>query len=117
MNVGIQGTQSFSDYNVFLRAMRVVLSDFDKTNDSEFIIYSAGSAKVNSFAFEFINITENSMKARGIKTKVIKLPPKKLEEIIGDMQYFAFFSEPKEPTSSLVRKAEDKEVEVGIFRY
>jgi hypothetical protein len=33
------------------------------------------------------------------------------------MDYFAFFSQPKENVSDLVREAEDKEVEVGIFRY
>jgi hypothetical protein len=117
MNVGIQGTRTFDDYNVFLRALRVALSDFDQENDNEFIIYSAGPAKINSFAMGFINITENSMKSRGIKTRVIKLPPQTLKQSIHDMDYFAFFSQPKEGTSDLVREAEDKDVEVGIFRY
>jgi len=117
MNVGIQATRAFSDYNVFLRAMRVILSDLNKIDDSEFIIYSAGPANINSFAMEFVNITENSLKALGIKTKVVKLPPKVLKERMHEMKYFAFFSEPKEPTSDLVREAEDKDIEVGIFRY
>jgi len=116
MKVGIQGTNAFGDYNVFLRAMRVALSEI-KEGDEEFLIYTAGPAKVNSFAMEFINITERSLKAQGIRTRVFKLPPKALKESIHTMDYFAFFSQPKESTSDLVREAEDKEVDVGIFRY
>jgi hypothetical protein len=117
MNVGIQGTKTFNDYNVFLRAMRVALSDFDQDGDDEFIVYSAGPAKINSFAMEFINIVENSLKARGIRTRVVKVPPNILKQKMHEMGYFAFFSQPKEGVSDLVREAEDKEVEVGIFRY
>ncbi len=117
MIVGIQGTRSFSDYNVFLRAMRVILSDFQQGEDTNFIVYSAGPANLNSFAMEFINITENSLRALGIKTRLIKLPPKALKEKMHEVEYFAFFSEPKENVSDLVREAEDKDVEVGIFRY
>jgi hypothetical protein len=116
MKVGIQGTSSFEDYNVFLRAMRVALSEI-KSGDEEFFIYTAGPAKVNSFAMEFINITERSLKAQGIRTRVFKLPPKALKSSIHTMDYFAFFSQPKENVSDLVREAEDKEIEVGIFRY
>lgn len=116
MKVGINGTRSFNDYNVFLRAMRVALSDI-KDGDKEFFLYSAGPANVNSFAMEFINITERSMKAQGITTRVIKLPAGELKKNIHTLDYFAFFSEPKEPTNDLVREAEDKEIEVGIFRY
>lgn len=117
MNVGIQGTKTFSDYNVFLRAMRVILSGFDQEKDSELIIYTAGPANINSFAMGFINITENSLKSRGIKTKVLKVPANIIKDRMHDMDYFAFFSQPKESVSSLVREAEDKDIEVGIFRY
>jgi hypothetical protein len=116
MKVGIQGTNAFEDYSVFLRAMRVALSEI-KEGDEEFFIYTAGPAKVNSFAMEFINITERSLKAQGIRTRVFKLPPKALKENIHTMDYFAFFSQPKESTSDLVREAEDKDIDVGIFRY
>jgi hypothetical protein len=36
---------------------------------------------------------------------------------MGEMDYFAFFSVPKEPEGYLVKEAKDKDVEVGIFRY
>ena len=116
MIVAVQGTNDFDDYNIFIRAMGVALSTMPE-EDREFVIYSAGPANLNSFAMGFINITENSLKSLGIKTRVIKLPPKVLKEKMHDISYFAFFSEPKENVSDLVREAEDKDVEVGIFRY
>jgi hypothetical protein len=116
MKIGVQGTNSFSDYLVFLRAMRVALSDMKK-NDSEFIVFSAGPAKVNSFAMEFVNITERTMRSNGIKSKVVKVPPSRLKSLMEEIDYFAFFSVPKEPDSYLVKEAKDKDVEIGIFRY
>lgn len=117
MNVGIQGTKTFNDYNVFLRAMRIILTDFNQAKDNQLIIYTAGPAKINSFAMGFINITENSLKSRGIRTKVLKVPASVIKDKMHEMDYFAFFSQPKENTSDLVREAEDKDIEVGIFRY
>jgi hypothetical protein len=116
MKIGVQGTNSFSDYTVFLRAMRVALSDIEK-NDSELIVFSAGPSKVNSFAMEFINITERTMKSHGIRSRVVKVPPSRLKSLMDELDYFAFFSIPKEPESYLVKEAKDKDVEVGIFRY
>ena len=52
MIVAVQGTNEFSDYNVFIRSMGVAMSNMHK-DDTEFIIYSAGPAKINSFVSEF----------------------------------------------------------------
>jgi hypothetical protein len=116
MKVGIQGTSSFSDYQVFLRAMRVVLSDL-KDSDTEFIVFSAGPAKVNSFAMEFVNITERTMRSQGIKSKIVKVPPSRLKDLMRELDYFAFFSLPKEPEGNLLREAQKKDVECGVFRF
>lgn len=116
MIVGVQGTSSFDDYQVFLRAMGVALSSI-KQEDPYFYIYTAGPAKVNSMVMEFVNVSERSMKSRGIKIKMYKVPPSWIEENIVEINYFAFLSKPKEGTSRLVKIAEDNNVEVGIFRY
>ena len=50
MNIVVQGTKEFSNYNVFLRAMGVALSDI---NVGEFNLYSVGPANINSFTAEF----------------------------------------------------------------
>lgn len=116
MIVAVQGTNSFNDYNVFLRAMGVALSSMNDA-DQEFLIYSAGPAKINSMVSEFSNLSERGMKARGKKIKYYKVPPSWLEENIESFNYVAFFSKPKEPISKLVASAELKDIEVGIFRY
>ena len=52
MIVAVQGTNKFNDYGVFIRSMGVAMSNMTE-DDTEFIIYSAGPAKVNSFVSEF----------------------------------------------------------------
>ena len=113
MIVGIQGSRNFNDYTVFLRAMGTALHDLN--GDEEFTIISAGPYRVNEMALEFINVS--NWKSRGIKAKVIKMPPVALKERIADLDYFVYFSLPKESESDLVREAQDKDVEVGIYRY
>jgi hypothetical protein len=116
MIVGVQGTRTFSDYNIFLRAMGTALSMLTE-EDEEFLIYAAGPANINSMSLEFSNISERSLKARGIKIRTYKVPPRWIKENITSMDYFAFFSKPKEPVSDLVDAAEAKDIEVAIYRY
>lgn len=114
MNIVVQGTKNFIDYNVFLRSMGVVLSDF---KDSEFNVYTVGPAQVNSFTAEFCNRSENSFKQRGIKTKFYKVPTSYVEENISDFEYFVFLSTPNEKISKLAATADLSGVEVVVFRY
>jgi hypothetical protein len=114
MNIVVQGTKEFSDYNVFLRAMGVALSDID---DAEFNVYSVGPAQINSFTAEFCNRSENSLKNRGIKTRFYRVPSAFIEENIDSFDYFAFLSTPNQKPSKLAASAELHGVEVGIFRY
>lgn len=114
MNIVVQGTKEFSDYNIFLRAMGVALSSID---DQEFNVYCVGPAQINSFTAEFCNRSENSLKQRGIKTKFYRVPVSFVEENIEDFDYFAFLSSPNQRPSKLVSSAELSGIEVGIFRY
>jgi hypothetical protein len=116
MIVGVQGTSSFEDYQVFLRAMGVALSGIPE-DDEYFYIYTAGPAKVNAMVMEFVNVSERSMKSRGKKIKMYKVAPSWIQENMLDINYFVFLSNPKESVSHLVREAESNNVEVGIFRY
>jgi hypothetical protein len=116
MIVAIQGTKAFDDYTVFLRAMGTALSQM-QDSDKEFYVYSAGPAQTNSMALEFCNVSERSLKARGIKIKLIKMPPSWIKENIHNINYFAFFSKPKEAVSPLVSYAESKDASVGVYRF
>lgn len=116
MIIAVQGTKSFNDYNIFLRAMGTALSMLPE-DDKEVLIYSAGPYQINSLALEFANVSERSFKARGIRVRMHKVPPKWLKENIYDIGYLAFFSKPKEPVSDLVEAAEAKDIEIGVYRY
>jgi hypothetical protein len=116
MIVAVHGTSEFDDYQVFIRAMGVALSGM-KEQDTEFIIYSAGPAVINSFVSEFCNLSERGMKSRGKKIKFFKAPVPWIEENISHVNYLAFLSKPKQDVSKLVAIAEKNNVEVGIFRY
>lgn len=116
MIVGVQGTNSFNDYNVFLRAMGVAMSAL-QTDDRYFYIYSAGPANINAMVSEFSNLSEKGMRARGKKIKFFKVPPSWIEENIESVNYFMYLSKPKESTSKLVNTAQSHNIEVGLFRY
>ena len=114
MIVGVQGTKEFSDYQIFMRAMSVALSS---CKDQEFVVYTAGPAKINSFTAEFCNISERMLKSNGIRVKYIKVPPSYIENNIKDFDYFAFLSTPNQRPSKLNAIAELSGVENSIFRY
>ncbi len=116
MIVGVQGTSSFEDYNVFLRSMGVALSGLQE-NDQYFYIYSAGPGKVNSMVMEFVNLSERGMKTRGKKIKFYKVAPEWLSENMVDVNYFIFLSKERESLSKLVGEAKLNNVDVGIFNY
>lgn len=116
MIVVVQGSNEFNSYPVFLRAMGVALSSM-KEDDKNFVIYSAGPAKVNSYVSEFSNLSERGMKSRGKKIKFHKVSLPWLYENLEGIDYVAYLSNPKQPKSRLVAEAELKNIEVGIFRY
>lgn len=116
MIVGVQGTRNFNEYNIFLRAMGTALSSMEES-DQEFIIYSVGPTNINSMAMEFSNISERSLKARGIRIRMQRVPAKWMKENVKELDYLAFFSKPKEPVTDIVEAAEAKDIEVGIYRY
>lgn len=117
MILGVQGTKSFSQYDsVFLRGMGRALSMISEGEDS-FIVYSAGPANINSMVTEFVNITERSLKARGVKSRVHKVPPGWLAENITDVDLFLYFCVPKESYSKVYDMAVKKDVEAEIYRF
>jgi len=116
MILAVQGTNSFDDYQVFLRAMGVAMSMMHK-DDKELLIYSAGPVRINSMVSEFSGVSEKGFKARGMKIKFFKVPSSYIEENLEFVNYLAFFSKPKESATRLVQEAEAKNIEVGLFRY
>lgn len=115
MIIGMQASRNFADYSIFLRAMGTAL--YDLGGDTEFTILTAGPHKLNDMAMEFVNISERTLKAKGIKAKVVKMPDKAIQERLLDLDSFIYFSLPKETPSELALEAEAKDLEVLFYRF
>lgn len=115
MIIGVQGTKKFSDYDTFMRAMGVALS---QPNDEDVIeVWSAGPHKINSFTAAFCNSAENYLKQKGYKVVFRKVPAEYIEDNIDYLSYLAYFSSKNERPSKLISAAELANIEVGIYRY
>lgn len=116
MRVGVQGTSSFDNYNVFLRSMAVALSELVE-EDKDFHIYSAGPNNINMMAMEFSNLSEKGMKLRGKSIKFFKVTPQWLEENILDVNHFVFLSNPKEPVSKMVHVSKLNNINTNVYNF
>ena len=115
MIIAVEGTKSFSDYDIFMRAMGIALSN---NTESEITIWCARPHTINSFTAAFCNSSENFLKQKGFKIKFSKAPTFWVADNLSYVNYFAFFSAPKESLSRLAKQAELLEsCELGIFRY
>jgi hypothetical protein len=116
MIIVVEGTRSFEDYEVFMRAMGVALSN--PNNDSEIQVWSLGPHKINSFTAAFCNSSENFLRQKGFKIRFSKVNADWVRDNLEYVNYHAFFSLPKESLSNITKMAQQLEgCEVGIFRY
>jgi hypothetical protein len=116
MIIVVEGTRSFEDYEVFMRAMGVALSA--PNDDSEIQVWSLGPHKINNFTAAFCNSSENFLKQKGFKIRFSKVNAGWVRDNLEYVNYYAFFSLPKESLSNITKTAQQLEgCEVGIFRY
>jgi len=116
MIVGVQGTNNFNNYSIFLRSMAVALSEVGP-DDKDFTVYSAGPENINMMAMEFVNLSERGMKARGKTIKFFKVSPKWLEENIQSINHFAFLSNPKEHVSKIVHMSKLNNINTNVYTF
>ena len=117
MRLLIESTKGFKDYEVFMRAMGVVMGQMEDS-DGSIDVFSVGPHKLNAMASEFFNVAENSLKSRGIKYSFNILPQSVPEMMITRFNYMAYLSNPENTKlSKLTKLAEENGIEVGIFRY
>ena len=89
MRLLIESTKGFKDYEVFMRAMGVVMGQME-SSDGSIDVFSVGPHKLNAMASEFFNVAD----------------------------YMAYLSNPENTKlSKLTKLAEKNGIEVGIFRY
>jgi hypothetical protein len=116
MIVVVQGTKTFKDYGIFLSGIRSALINLDE-GDKEFTVFSAGPVNINNMAMEFINVTERGLKARGIKSKLIKVPPSWIEQNHHNIDLLAFYALPKEEIPAMISRVSNKGVNVQFYRF
>jgi hypothetical protein len=116
MIIGVQGTSSFDNYNIFLRAMAVALSELLE-EDNEFHIYSAGPNNINMMAMEFSNLSERGMKSRGKSIKLFKVTPQWLEENVQSLNHFAFLSNPRENVSKIAHLSKQNNINTNVYTF
>lgn len=116
MIVGVQGTKTFSSYPIYMRSMAVAMSMMDD-DDKELFVYTAGPANINNYVAEFSNVTENSLKARGITIRFFRVPPQWILDNTSSLDYFIYLSRPKERLSKLAESLDEASIEIGHFQY
>lgn len=117
MHLVIQGTKNFSEYSIFLRAVHTAMTVLQSSGDDKLTIFTAGPVNINNMVYEFFNVTERSLKSKGISAKVVKIPPKWINDNMATVDYFIFLSKPKEPLSEQAELADAKDIELGVYRY
>jgi hypothetical protein len=70
MIIAVEGTKSFADYEIFMRAMSVALSNI---KDNEIQVWSLGPHAINNYTAAFCNSSENFLKQKGflLRKKII----------------------------------------------
>ena len=115
MIITVEGTKSFDDYEIFMRAMTVALSNI---KDSDIQVWSLGPHKINSFTASFCNSSENFLKQKGFTISFYKINSSWIYDHLNDINYYAFFSSPKESLSKIANSIKELDTcELGIYRY
>lgn len=114
MNVLIQASKNFKDEDVFRRAMMVTLIDV-RDGDKILNLYSLGPVNLNSMAQGFANMTENTLRSKGIKIKFHHIPRAEAESRQFDKALY--FCNPGEQTSPVFNTLRAKDADVLVFRY
>jgi hypothetical protein len=117
MILGIQGSNEFNDYSIFLSGMALALRKMDAldSEDKEITIFSAGPKRVGEMGMEFVNVSD--FKSRGIKARVVKVPEAWFKNSFHQVSMFLYFCNEKQPFSKLSEFLDQKEVDVQIMRY
>lgn len=116
MIIAVEGSSRFNDYSIFLNAMGTALFRMNP-EDTQIFLYTAGPRRVNEMALEFANVSERSLRGRGIRIQVRKVPPSWIREYLHELDYFAYFAVDKEVLPPIVNSAKSKDVTVEVYRY
>lgn len=114
MIIGIQGSKHFKEYKSLMQAMVFGMRKV-ADQETEVLVYSAGPANINAYVAEFCNVTERSLKARGIKIKFFNVPPSWIEKNFDSLDYMFFMGTKNEKRSKLIDLADKRGVDTHVF--
>tara|TARA_R110001606_G_scaffold356797_1_gene508176 strand:- start:1072 stop:1431 length:360 start_codon:yes stop_codon:yes gene_type:complete len=116
MKVVIQGNKLFDSYEQILRGLGTALHSANTKGDKEFIVFCAGPTNITDRVKEFLNVSENSLKAYKVRHKLVRVPPKWIMEHSYEVDYMIYFAMPKEPIPEVVKFCDRKDIENFVYR-
>lgn len=121
MKILVYGSNKFSDYDTFTRAVVVAIDNAVDSVDGKLDIYTAGPYKVNQFTAEFVNKTEGFFKQKGIKSRFYRVLKNDIVENfdkygIDSVVYLSTKNERAEIFDTVISTAERQDVPVNIYK-
>jgi hypothetical protein len=121
MKILVYGSNKFSDYDTFTRAVVVAIDNAVDSIDDKLDIYTAGPYKVNQFTAEFVNKTEGFFKQKGIKSRFYRVLKNDVVENfdkygIDSVVYLSTKNERAEIFDTVISTAESQDVPVNIYK-
>jgi hypothetical protein len=121
MKILVYGSNKFSDYDTFTRAVVVAIDNAVNNIDDKLDIYTAGPYKVNQFTAEFVNKTESFFKQKGIKSRFYRVLKNDVVENfdkygIDSVVYLSTKNERAEIFDTVISTAESQDVPVNIYK-
>jgi imidazole glycerol phosphate synthase subunit HisF len=121
MKILVYGSNKFSDYDTFTRAVVVAIDNAADSIDNKLDIYTAGPYKVNQFTAEFVNKTESFFKQKGIKSRFYRVLKNDVVENfdkygIDSVVYLSTKNERAEIFDTVISTAEQNDIPVNIYK-
>lgn len=117
MKVLIHGTKNFNQYEIFINALGRVIRSMDE-DDDELTVVTLGPQNVTHMAHEFINVSERTLKANGVRPKVMPRTIRWAKSNLEDFDEFVYFCKPKERLSEIAALVDKKStLDLVVYRY
>lgn len=117
MKILVHGTKSFNQYEIFINALGRVIRSMDD-EDGELIVATLGPTNVTHMAHEFINVSERTLKANGIKARVLPRTIRWAKSNLDEFDELIYFCKPKEQLSEIAALVDKKSTtDLVVYRY
>lgn len=121
MRILVYGNTKFSDYDTFTRAVVVAIDNLVDSGDNRIDIYTAGPYKINQFAAEFVNRTEQFFKQKGIKSRFHRILKNDVVENfdsydLDGVVYLSTRNDRSEIFDTIIADAETNNIPVSVYK-